>query len=76
MQVPECGPAGPLDRRQEAGEPLLRIVGAAAAVVPEVLPALRDRRDALRELVGQKLVQVDDAGVGEERLQAAAERPA
>ena len=56
-----------------------RRVDAAGVVVParvleEVVPAVRDRRDAAGEVVRQQLVQVDDARVLGQRGRAVTER--
>ena len=73
VEVPERRPLCRLDRGHELREATLRVV-RAAAVAPEVLPAVRRRRDAACEVVRQQLVEIDHARVGEQRAEPAVER--
>ena len=75
VEVPDRRPALGPDSWQEAVEAPLR-VRLPAAVLPEALPAARDRGYSAREVVREQLVQVDDARVRVERAEPALERVA
>lgn len=61
VEVPERRSPGRSDRRQEPLEASFRI-RSTATVAPKVLPTIRDRGDAVREVIREQLVQVDDGG--------------
>ena len=73
VEVPERRRGLRAQRAQEGRVDAAGVV-VLARVLEEVVPAVGDRRDPAGQVVGQQLVQVDDAGVLGERLRAVAER--